>query len=34
VARTPERSLDGLPDLLTWPADEVERRLADEVSLV
>jgi hypothetical protein len=34
VARTPERSLEGLPDLLTWPADEVERRLADEVSLV
>jgi HD superfamily phosphohydrolase len=34
VARTPERSLEGLPEMLTWPADEVARRLADEVSLV
>jgi HD superfamily phosphohydrolase len=34
VARAPERSLEGLPDLLTWPADEVARRLAEEVSLV
>ena len=34
VARAPERSLDGLLDLLTWPAEEVARRLADEVSLV
>jgi hypothetical protein len=34
VARAPERSLDGLLDLLTWPADEVARRLAEEVSLV
>ncbi len=34
VARTPDRSLEGLPDLLTWPADEVARRLANEVSLV
>ncbi|MBA3892716.1 MAG: HD domain-containing protein [Gemmatimonadales bacterium] len=34
VARTPDRSLDGLLELLTWPADEVARRLADEVSLV
>ena len=30
----PSRSLDGVLDLLTWPADEVARRLADEVSLV
>jgi hypothetical protein len=34
VARAPERSLDGLLDLLTWPADEVARRLAEEVLLV
>jgi HD superfamily phosphohydrolase len=34
VARTPERSLEGLPEMLTWPGDEVARRLADEVSLV
>jgi hypothetical protein len=34
VARAPRRSLEGLPDLLTWPAEEVARRLADEVSLV
>jgi uncharacterized protein len=34
VARAPQRSLDGLLDLLTWPADEVARRLAEEVSLV
>ena len=34
VARTPQRSLEGLPELLTWPAEEVARRLADEVSLV
>lgn len=34
VARTPDRSLDGLLELLTWPADEVARRLAEEVSLV
>ena len=34
VARGPERSLEGLLDLLTWPADEVARRLAEEVSLV
>ncbi|MGH7527410.1 MAG: HD domain-containing protein [Gemmatimonadales bacterium] len=34
VARTPQRSLDGLLDLLTWPAPEIERRLAGEVSLV
>ena len=34
VARTPARPLDGLLELLTWPADEVARRLADEVSLV
>ena len=34
VARAPERSLDGLLELLTWPAEEVARRLAEEVSLV
>jgi hypothetical protein len=34
VARTPARPLDGLLDLLTWPPDEVARRLAGEVSLV
>ncbi len=34
VARTPQRPLDGLLDLLTWPAPEIERRLAGEVSLV
>jgi len=34
VARTPDRPLEGLLDLLTWPAAEVARRLADEVSLV
>ena len=34
VARTPDRPLEGLLDLLTWPAEEVARRLADEVSLV
>ncbi len=34
VAHPLERSLDGLLDLLTWPADEVARRLAEEVSLV
>ena len=34
VARPPERPLEGVLDLLTWPADEVARRLADEVSLV
>jgi HD superfamily phosphohydrolase len=34
VARTPERSIEGLMDLLTWPADEVARRLAHEASLV
>jgi uncharacterized protein len=34
VARTPARSLEGLLDLLTWPADEIARRMADEVSLV
>jgi HD superfamily phosphohydrolase len=34
VARAPERSLEGLLDLLTWPADDVARRLAEEVSLV
>jgi hypothetical protein len=30
----PARSLDGLLDLLTWPAEEIARRMADEVSLV
>jgi hypothetical protein len=30
----PDRSLDGLLDLLTWPANEVARRLAEEASLV
>ena len=34
VARMPARSLDGLLELLTWPAEEVTRRMADEVSLV
>ncbi len=34
VARPPERPIEGVLDLLTWPADEVARRLADEVSLV
>jgi HD superfamily phosphohydrolase len=34
VARTPDRPLEGLLELLTWPAEEVTRRLADEVSLV
>ena len=34
VARTPDRPLEGLLDLLTWPAAEVARRLADEVSRV
>jgi hypothetical protein len=34
VARAPERTLEGLLDLLTWPAEEVARRLTDEVSLV
>jgi uncharacterized protein len=34
VARTPDRPLEGLLELLTWPAEEVIRRLADEVSLV
>ncbi len=34
VARMPERSLDGVLDLLTWPAAEITRRMADEVSLV
>jgi HD superfamily phosphohydrolase len=34
VARTPDRPLEGLLELLTWPATEVTRRLAEEVSLV
>jgi HD superfamily phosphohydrolase len=34
VARMPDRPLEGLLDLLTWPAAEVSRRLADEVSPV
>ena len=34
VARMPTRPLDGLLDLLTWPAEEITRRMADEVSLV
>ncbi len=34
VARMPERPLDGLLDVLTWPAEETARRLAEEVSLV
>jgi uncharacterized protein len=34
VATAPRGSLDGLLDLLTCPAPEVERRLAGEVSLV
>jgi uncharacterized protein len=34
VAGTPNRPLDGLLDLLTWPAPEVERRLSEEMSLV
>jgi uncharacterized protein len=34
VASTPQRPLDGLLELLTWPASEVERRLAGELSLV
>ncbi|MGH7580226.1 MAG: hypothetical protein ACREM9_08640, partial [Gemmatimonadales bacterium] len=34
VARAPDRPLAGLLELLTWPAEEVARRLADEVSLV
>src|SRR5207249_47050 len=34
VAGTPDRPLDGLLDLLTWPAPEVERRLSEEMSLV
>ncbi len=34
VASTTRRPLDGLLELLTWPAAEVERRLAGEVSLV
>jgi HD superfamily phosphohydrolase len=34
VARMPARSLEGLLELLTWPAEEITRRMADEVSLV
>ena len=34
VAATPRGSLDGVLDLLTCPAPEVERRLAGEASLV
>jgi hypothetical protein len=34
VARMPVRSLEGLLELLTWPAEEIVRRMADEVSLV
>jgi hypothetical protein len=34
VARPAARPLEGLLELLTWPAEEVARRLADEVSLV
>jgi uncharacterized protein len=34
VARAPDRPLDGLLDLLTWPAEETARRLSEEVSLV
>jgi HD superfamily phosphohydrolase len=34
VARSPDRSLEGLLDLLTWPAGEVARRVTDEASLV
>jgi hypothetical protein len=34
VAGAPNRSLDGLLDLLTWPAPELERRLTGEMSLV
>jgi uncharacterized protein len=34
VAGTPNRPLDNLLDLLTWPAPELKRRLAGEMSLV
>ncbi|MBA3521541.1 MAG: HD domain-containing protein, partial [Gemmatimonadales bacterium] len=34
VAKAPARPLEGLLDLLTCPAAEVERRVAEEVSLV
>ena len=34
VARSPARPLDGLLELLTWPAEEITRRLADEATLV
>jgi HD superfamily phosphohydrolase len=34
VARAPGRSLDGVPELLTWPAEDIARRLTNEVSLV
>jgi hypothetical protein len=34
VAGTPNRPLDSLLDLLTWPAPELERRLSGEMSLV
>ena len=34
VAAAPSRPLNGLLELLTLPAGEVERRLAGEVSLV
>jgi HD superfamily phosphohydrolase len=34
VARTPVRPLEGVPELLTWPAEEITRRMADEVSPV
>jgi hypothetical protein len=30
----PARPLDPLLELLTWPAEEITRRMADEVSLV
>jgi hypothetical protein len=34
VAEAPRGSLDGLPELLTWPAAELRRRLDDENSLL
>jgi HD superfamily phosphohydrolase len=34
VARMPARSLEGVLDLLTCPAEEITRRITDEVSLV
>jgi hypothetical protein len=34
VAEAPRGSLDGLAELLTWPAAELRRRLDDENSLL